>query len=181
MGVVMAAVLRLFNSVPECLIETLLIVHGSGDRNSPEFTQVCETWTRILAPWVRTLKDRDWPCGKEHARWNGKCYRWYPSDELCEKLSYDNGKKEGVWHVWYETGKLWQKSVHMDGKMNGLLQSWYENNGQLKQKCIYVQGKMNEWLYWGYYGELLESGFRGCGDMTDMAWPDSAASMCVNK
>ena len=80
-------VVTLFDLVPECIIETLLIVHGSGDRNSSEFTQVCDRWTCILASLVRTLKTTTkwWLYEKEYARCNGNYYKWHNGGRLQKK------------------------------------------------------------------------------------------------
>ena len=171
-----------FDEVPECMIETLLIVHGSGDRNSPEFTQVCETWTRILAPWLRPSRRRLWPCGKERARWNGKYYCWYEkSDQLYEMGVYANGKKkgklprwhrngqldwigvyvngrcEGKWQGWYDNGQIWWKTVYCNGNVNGVWQEWYDN-GQLHRKGMFVNAKKEgEWHWWHWEDTSLHN------------------------
>ena len=170
---------RLFDAVPECLIETLLIVHGSGDRNSPQFTQVCETWTRILAPWIRTLIGREWPWGKEHARWNGKCYFWYVDGQLWQKGADANGKREGVWQNWYGNGQLRERSVYANGKWEGEWQ-WWHLNGQLRERGVYANGRAEgECSMWYDNGQLRSKGIYANDAIEGVwqVWDENGASL----
>ena len=165
MFVTMAMTLRLFDTVPECMIETLLIVHGSGDRNSAEFTQVCERWTCILAPWIRTLKRRAHPCGKEYARWNGKYYQWWFYGKLYWKGVYCNGKKDGVWQSWWTNTRLATKGLYRSGKREGVWPSWY-CTGRLGLKGMYCNGKKEGmWMEWYIDGQLETKGVYTNGNM----------------
>ena len=146
----------LFDEVPECLIETLLIVHGSGDRNSAEFTQVCERWTCILAPWIRIISNKN--DYKESARWNGKWFLWYDNGQLWRKGVYTNGKKDGEWQWWHGNGHLWQKGVYANGNPEGEYR-WWHYNGQLREKGVYVHGhRDSEWQWWHCNGQLATKG-----------------------
>ena len=143
----------LFDGVPECMIETLLVVHGSGDRNSAEFTQVCERWTCILAPWIRT-----WKYGVIHARWNGKYYEWWRFDQLYEKGICCNGKKEGEWYLWNNNNQLAVKKKYRNGNLEGEYQRWHDN-GYMREKGVYRNGRREgEWRMWHENGQLQEKG-----------------------
>ena len=150
----MESVSQLFDIVPECMIKTLLIVHGSGDRNSIEFTHVCERWTCILAPWIRTLRKSEWSYGKEHARWNGKLYTWGDNDQLRRKGVYVNGKKEGDWREWYPNSQLLTQGVYANNKGDAEWRWWYEN-GQLWEKGVYVNDKQEGLWQWWYNNSLM--------------------------
>lgn len=169
----------LFDAVPECLVETLLIVHGSGDRNHPRFTNICETWTRILAPWIRTptpKKDMLLFYGKEYARWNGKSYKWQPNGRLYEKCTLVNGvlhgetqywcgngrlqgrgmhchgREHGEWKWWYDNGVLEGNGTYQNGLEHGLCE-WWHDNGQIKSRVLcrdgIPDGECQEWWYGG--------------------------------
>ena len=142
-----------FDEVPECMIETLLIVHGSGDRNSPEFTQVCERWTCILAPWIRTLQANEWPHGKHLGRWTGRCY-WWCIGTLQIKGVYRGGKKDGLWETWHWNGQLDKRGMFVDSNKEGEWCTWY-SDGTLYMKNGYRNGKRHgEWKSWYITGEV---------------------------
>ena len=148
------AAFGLFDEVPECMIETLLIVHGSGDRNSSEFTQVCERWTCILAPWIRALRQKEFPWGIKQARWNGKLHCWHARG-LLNKSVYRNGKRDGMWWQWDINGQLCERGVHCNGKRMGVWQGW-DDRGRLRRKGMYCDDKMEgEWHYW-WNGKMTE-------------------------
>ena len=130
-----SSVLRLFDTVPECMVETLLVVHGSGDRNSAEFTQVCETWTRVLAPWIRTWEKSSVFCrvndAKTRARWNGKYYRWYiATDMMFEKGVFYNGNATGEWQQWYSDGRLYGKGKYYNDEAGERFE-WHAIGGRV--------------------------------------------------
>lgn len=135
----MATSTKHFDGVPECLIETLLIVHGGADRSHAQFTQVCERWTCILAPWIRderhVVDNGEYGVGihnrwsgrciarRVHGRWNGRC-RWFAiyksrsygdtqvlSQVLSSTGTYKNGQRHGEW-IYYACRNTYYPAIN---------------------------------------------------------------------
>ena len=76
-----------------------------------------------------------------------------PSDKLVERngIKYEINSQipfTGVATVYYENGQLMSKLTYKDGKQNGLIESYYDN-GQLESKGNWKGGKLNG-IYEGY-------------------------------
>lgn len=190
----MAMVQGLFDTVPECMIETLLVVHGSGDRNHPEFTQVCERWTCISSPWIRTDHDNKWSIGRIRARWNGKGYQyrrgilgpymkrgtytngkeegvwWLLYDNVYSKGVYHNGLREGQWEDWFPTGQMKAKTEYLNGEREGKCLGWH-SNGQLYCKGVFQNDeKEGEWQWWYDNGQILSKCEYCIGEKVPFTW-----------
>ena len=90
---------QLFDLVQDCMIETLLIIHGHADRRHVQVTQVCERWTCIMAPWLRY----DFLAGHRRlrGRWNGKMHQFTQNGRLRKRGIFKNGKAHGqYWSYW---------------------------------------------------------------------------------
>lgn len=151
----------LFDTVPESMLETLLVVHGSGDRDHPQFTQVCERWTCILSPWVRTPKTTTWPYGRKRARWIGKYFCWYPTGQLYQKGRCCKGDPESIWWRWYKNTQLLETGTHRYGWRHGVWQKRYQahHNGRVSSEGVYINGsKEGMWQFWWDNGQLRSEG-----------------------
>lgn len=179
----MATTPPLFDVVPECLIETLLIVHGGADRNHPQFTQVCERWTCILAPWIRGerhVRERGGYYGQPtiteycvYGRWNGRCCWvertrangiWTIGRLLSSRGTYKNGKRHGEWIYYYFKSRAIGRYVQVRGTLkNGVPEGeWrtYSEDGKLSREGIMKNGRpYGLWHLYAHDQSLFETSF----------------------
>ncbi len=76
-----------------------------------------------------------------------------------EKVTYQNGKKVGLYERYYSNGNLYERSHYDDnGKLNGLCEFWYDTTGKKMKHMNYVNGKLDGiYKYWYQDGILFES------------------------
>jgi antitoxin component YwqK of YwqJK toxin-antitoxin module len=76
-----------------------------------------------------------------HLQPHGLKITYYPNTEtIDEKITYVNGKRNGLYESWYDNGKLEEKVNYKNDKMDGLYESWYDN-GILQERSNYKNGK----------------------------------------
>ena len=62
--------------------------------------------------------------------------RWHENGQLERKLTYFNGRKEGLDQMWYENGQLESDKTYFNGKSEGLWQRWHENGEARPSVCV---------------------------------------------
>ena len=73
---------------------------------------------------------------------DGISLTYYEDGQLQVKMSYVDGKQDGIALVYYENGQLQLKASSVDGKQDGIMLVYYED-GQLQVKMSYVDGKQD--------------------------------------
>tara|TARA_B100000586_G_C19731993_1_gene270213 strand:- start:149 stop:436 length:288 start_codon:yes stop_codon:yes gene_type:complete len=58
---------------------------------------------------------------------------YYETEQISEKGTYKNGKRDGRWIFYYENGQKWKEVDYKRGLEIGIEKEWYEN-GQIKEK-----------------------------------------------
>jgi len=71
---------------------------------------------------------------------SGEIVEYYEGGQLKEKMTFKEGKKDGVSESYYENGKLKTKLTYKEGKQDGVSELYYKN-GQLEYMFTYKEGK----------------------------------------
>ncbi len=75
-----------------------------------------------------------------------------------ERVTYKNGKKDGIYERYYTNGTLYEKSNYEEGVLNGLCEFWYDTTGRKMKHMTYVNGKLDGiYKYWDQDGNIFES------------------------
>ena len=77
---------------------------------------------------------------------------FYENNQFKFGRNYKNGELDGLWVEYYENGQLNTKGDYKNGEMDGV-QEWFYKNGKLSQKTNYKNGEMN-----GLYETYHENG-----------------------
>ena len=83
---------------------------------------------------------------------------WYDNGQLRIENNYVNGKVEGVFRNWWNNGKLLEEVDQINGQRQGKCRRWYDN-AQLKEEGDYVDGLLDgDWRFWHNNGQLKAQG-----------------------
>ena len=73
---------------------------------------------------------------------NGYSVKFHPNGQLMERISFYQGKKEGVARQWSRNGVLRVEQFYQQNKLVKKYRSWWEN-GNLASEVSYVNGLRN--------------------------------------
>ena len=66
-----------------------------------------------------------------------------------EKVTYINGKIDGLYEKYYSNDKLYERSNYDNGVLNGLCEFWYDTTGKKMKQMTYKNGKLDGvYKYW---------------------------------
>lgn len=81
---------------------------------------------------------------------------YYDNGQLCSRIHFKRGKKDGLYESWHPNGQFEERSTYKAGKREGLSEEWYDN-GQLKERATYKAGKPDGvFEYWHENGQLRQ-------------------------
>lgn len=81
---------------------------------------------------------------------------YYDNGQLCSRIHFKRGKKDGLYESWHPNGQFEERSTYKAGKREGLSEEWYDN-GQLKERATYKAGKPDGvFEYWYENGQLRQ-------------------------
>lgn len=114
-----------------------------------ENSQCLEEKKTVLTviPNIEVLKDSIELNGNEgnwyyrNKLFNGYSVKYYPNNNLQQKVGFLNGKKVGVARVWHSNGALKLQSNYNDNTLIGSYKSWWDN-GNLASESSYQNGKI---------------------------------------
>ncbi len=87
--------------------------------------------------------------------YSGKVVYYYENGQLESKLSYKEGKRDGVWEDYYENGQVRNKESYKDNKKDGVEEFYYET-GQLSSKGYWKNGgKDGVWEEYNEDGQII--------------------------
>lgn len=91
------------------------------------------------------------------------------TNDMLEKISFQNGKRHGPWIEYYENGQLLRKGAYEGGKPGGPFVQ-YSKTGQLEAKGSFRNGHYEgPWVFYWENGQLMAKGAYKTGFRTG-AW-----------
>ncbi|WP_339714994.1 toxin-antitoxin system YwqK family antitoxin [Cyclobacterium amurskyense] len=82
----------------------------------------------------------------------------YPNGLVSEKITYLNGKRDGVLQRWFENGLLSFEANYERNSLNGMVKSWW-SNGKLRSEANFqhglVHGVQKQWYSSGQLFKVL--------------------------
>ena len=94
---------------------------------------------------VYTIKN-----GKE----NGRVEFYYPTEEIMEQGSFNEGEKDGKWIRWSINGNKLAEANYVQGKKDGKWLIWDER-GIKRYEMFYSKGqKIGVWIMWDENGQI---------------------------
>ena len=129
-------------------------------------------------------------------------FEWYENGKLHYKVTYKDGKEDGLQTWWYENGQKELKGTYKDGEEDGLHTYWHENgqksgettfkdgiedglhtlwheNGQKKLKGTYKDGKADGLQTWWYENgqKNAETTFKDGYKISEECWDEDGNEM----
>ncbi len=75
-----------------------------------------------------------------------------------ERVTYKNGKKDGLYEKYYSNGNVYERCNYEEGVLNGVCEFWYDTTGKRMKHMTYVNGKLEgSYKYWCQDGSIFES------------------------
>lgn len=88
---------------------------------------------------------------------SGYAVQFYPNDSLAEKISFVEGKKEGLYQKWYPSGILSFESNYKSGRRDGITKTWWKGGG-LRSESHHTMGVVHgNQKQWYKSGQLFKS------------------------
>ena len=105
---------------------------------------------------------------------------YYDNGQLCNRMHFKRGKKDGLYESWYLNGQQCERANYRRGKLDGVHLGWH-SNGRLHELCNYKNGLLH-----GEYFKYDESGklqvhthcYKGYENLS--AWKDSLTNKFVS-
>ena len=105
---------------------------------------------------------------------------YYDNGQLCNRMHFKRGKKDGLYESWYLNGQQCERANYRRGKLDGVHLGWH-SNGKVHELCNYKNGLLH-----GEYFKYDESGklqvhthcYKGYENLS--AWKDSLTDKSVS-
>ncbi len=105
---------------------------------------------------------------------------YYDNGQLCSRIHFKRGKKDGLYESWYLNGQQCERANYRRGKLDGVHLGWH-SNGKVHELCNYKNGLLH-----GEYFKYDESGklqvhthcYKGYENLS--AWKDSLTNKSVS-
>ncbi|MDY3112605.1 MAG: hypothetical protein SOW36_08215 [Porphyromonas sp.] len=105
---------------------------------------------------------------------------YYDNGQLCSRIHFKRGKKDGLYESWYLNGQQCERANYKRGKLDGVHLGWH-SNGKVHELCNYKNGLLH-----GEYFKYDESGklqvhthcYKGYENLS--AWKDSLTNKSVS-
>lgn len=68
---------------------------------------------------------------------------YYDNGQLCDRIHFKRGKKDGLYEEWYDNGQLKFRVECRFGRPHGLFQEWYAS-GELKSSVMCCNGEIEK-------------------------------------
>ena len=104
----------------------------------------------------------------------------YDNGQLCSRIHFKRGKKDGLYESWYLNGQQCERANYRRGKLDGVHLGWH-SNGKVHELCSYKNGLLH-----GEYFKYDESGklqlhthcYKGYENLS--AWKESLTNKFVS-
>jgi len=106
----------------------------------------------IVITYYSDIKTMETKITYKNGKKDGLYEKWNKYEQLCIRQNYKNGKLDGLDEEWDKYNLLYIRQNHKNGKLDGLYEEWWSED-MLAVKCFYCNGK-KEGLYesWNYDG-----------------------------
>lgn len=129
-----------FASIQILVFIAFLLSSETDDR----VTQSIPTGTELKSREVSTdslmLNQMEGILYEKSIPFTGISISFFPNNLIAEKITYLNGKREGLRQKWFSTGELSYEAYYRSNKVDGIVKTWWYN-GNLRSTSHFEEGK----------------------------------------
>ena len=104
----------------------------------------------------------------------------YDNGQLCSRIHFKRGKKDGLYESWYLNGQQCERANYRRGKLDGVHLGWH-SNGKVHELCSYKNGLLHgEYFKYDESGKLQVHTHCHKGYESMSAWKDSLTDKSVS-
>ncbi|WP_293965187.1 hypothetical protein [uncultured Porphyromonas sp.] len=105
---------------------------------------------------------------------------YYDNGQLCSRIHFKRGKKDGLYESWYLNGQQCERANYKRGKLDGVHLGWH-SNGKVHELCNYKNGLLHgEYFKYDESGKLQVHTHCCKGYENLSAWKDSLTNKSVS-
>ena len=105
---------------------------------------------------------------------------YYDNGQLCNRMHFKRGKKDGLYESWYLNGQQCERANYRRGKLDGVHLGWH-SNGRLHELCHYQNGLLHgEYFKYDESGKLQVHTHCHKGYESMSAWKESLTNKSVS-
>lgn len=103
--------------------------------------------SNVFYYWLKSQEIQLTKSGYAGSLLDGEYTKYYQTNQLAEKGSFNNGLKKGKWDSWYKNGQLATTENWKNGKLSGK-NVFYDSIGNIVSIGVYKNDKRSgRWLY----------------------------------
>ena len=104
----------------------------------------------------------------------------YDNGQLCSRIHFKRGKKDGLYESWYLNGQQCERANYRRGKLDGVHLGWH-SNGKVHELCHYQNGLLHgEYFKYDESGNMQVNTHCHKGYESLSAWKDSLTNKSVS-
>lgn len=105
---------------------------------------------------------------------------YYDNGQLCSRIHFKRGKKDGLYESWYLNGQQCERANYRRGKLDGVHLGWH-SNGKVHELCNYKNGLLHgEYFKYDESGKLQVHTHCHKGYESMSAWKESLTDKSVS-
>ena len=105
---------------------------------------------------------------------------YYDNGQLCSRIHFKRGKKDGLYESWYLNGQQCERANYRRGKLDGVHLGWH-SNGKVHELCHYQNGLLHgEYFKYDESGNMQVNTHCHKGYESLSAWKDSLTNKSVS-
>lgn len=105
---------------------------------------------------------------------------YYDNGQLCNRMHFKRGKKDGLYESWYLNGQQCERANYRRGELDGVHLGWH-SNGRLHELCNYKNGLLHgEYFKYDESGKLQVHTHCHKGYESMSAWKESLTDKSVS-